>query len=179
MQWGTRLLKDFNDLDAYRVNAKDSLENLGEFYHLDGFNLPENKQSFPAIFWEQLYPIYQDFQSLLLNHQGATLEMLYQDALDALEIYLSHTTKAHYFIGFNALNQAEQDLIQEFLAKNKGEVLWDLDQVFLKIKSMLLAVLSVLISKTGSTIVNIHKALPRAHFLKEKNIQADWICRKY
>ena len=130
MQWGTRLLKDFNDLDTYRVNAKESLENLAEFYQLEGFNLPENKQSFPAVFWEQIYPIYQDFQSLLLDHQWATLGMLYQDALDTLEIYLSHTTKTHYFIGFNALNQAEQDLIQEFLTKNKGEVLWDLDQAF-------------------------------------------------
>ena len=97
--------------------------------------------------------------------------MLYQDALDALEIYLSHTTKAHYFIGFNALNQAEQDLIQEFLAKNKGEVLWDLDQVFFEDKIHAAGRLSVLISKTGSTIVNIHKALPSS-FLKEKNIQA-------
>jgi len=130
IQWGTRLLKDFNDIDAYRVNTKDSLENLGEFYQLEGFNFPENHQSFSTDFWNQLYPIYQDFQSLLLEHQWATLGMLYQDALDALEIYLEHTTKTHYFIGFNALNQAEQDLIQEFLAKNKGEVLWDLDKAF-------------------------------------------------
>jgi len=130
MQWGTRLLKDFNDLDAYRINAKDSLENLGEFYQLEHFNLDENEASFSPLFWENLYPIYRDFQSLLLDHDWATLGMLYQDALDALEIYLSHTSKTHYFIGFNALNQAEQNLIQEFLAKNKGEVLWDLDRVF-------------------------------------------------
>ena len=95
MQWGVRLLKDFNDLDAYRVNAKDSLDNLGEFYQLESFNLPENQQSFPPVFWENLYPIYQDFQFLLLDHDWATLGMLYQDALDALEIYLSHTSKAH------------------------------------------------------------------------------------
>ena len=130
MQWGTRLLKDFNDIDAYRVKAKDALENLGEFYQLEGFNILENKQSFPAIFWKNLYLIYQDFQALLMGQQSATLGMLYQDALDGLEIYLAHTSKMHYFIGFNALNKAEQDLIQEFLAKNKGEVLWDLDAYF-------------------------------------------------
>ncbi len=128
MQWGSRLLKDFNDIDAYRVNAKDSLENLGAFYQLEGFNLPDNKQSFRPIFWEKLPVIYQAFQAELLGQQSATLGMLYQDALDALEIYLSHTAKTHYFIGFNALNKAEQDLIQDFLVKNKGDVFWDLDQ---------------------------------------------------
>ena len=172
MQWGTRLLKDFNDLDAYRVNAKGSLENLGEFYHLDGFNLPENKQSFPAIFWEQLYPIYQDFQSLLLNHQGATLGMLYQDALDALEIYLSHTTKAHYFIGFNALNQAEQDLIQEFLAKNKGEVLWDLDQVFFEDKIHAAGRFIRSYQQDWKYYRQHPQSFTESSFLKEKNIQA-------
>ena len=134
MQWGARLLKDFNDIDAYRVNAKDSLENLAEFYTLEGFNLPEDQLSFPPVFWEKLFPIYQDFQALLIEQQGATLGMLYQDALDELEIYLTNTTKAHYFVGFNALNKAEQDLIQEFLAKNKGGVFWDLDESFFKDK---------------------------------------------
>jgi hypothetical protein len=79
MQWGARLLKDFNDIDAYRVNAKDGLENLAAFYQLDGFNLPENQKSFPAVFWDKLFPIYQDFQALLMESQSATLGMLYQE----------------------------------------------------------------------------------------------------
>ena len=172
IQWGTRLLKDFNDIDAYRVNTKESLENLAEFYQLEGFNLPESQQSFPTVFWEQLYPIYLDFQSLLLDNQWATLGMLYQDALDALEIYLGHTTKTHYFIGFNALNQAEQDLIQEFLAKNKGEVLWDLDKAFYEDK----------IHAAGRFIRSYHQdwkyyrqnpqSFKEESFLSEKNIQA-------
>ena len=172
MQWGSRLLKDFNDIDAYRVNTKASLENLGEFYQLEEFNFAENQRSFPTVFWEQLYPIYQDFQSLLLKHQWATLGMLYQDALDALEIYLEHTSKMHYFIGFNALNQAEQDLIQEFLVKNKGEVLWDLDQAFYEDK----------IHSAGRFIRSYQQdwkyyrqnpqSFNESSFLKEKNIQA-------
>ena len=172
MQWGSRLLKDFNDIDAYRVNTKASLENLGEFYQLEEFNFAENQRSFPTVFWKQLYPIYQDFQSLLLKYQWATLGMLYQDALDALEIYLEHTHKMHYFIGFNALNQAEQDLIQEFLVKNKGEVLWDLDQAFYEDK----------IHSAGRFIRSYQQdwkyyrqnpqSFNESSFLKEKNIQA-------
>ena len=172
IQWGSRLLKDFNDIDAYRVNTKASLENLGEFYQLEEFNFSENQRSFPTVFWEQLYPIYKDFQSLLLKHQWATLGMLYQDALDALEIYLEHTSKMHYFIGFNALNQAEQDLIQEFLVKNKGEVLWDLDQAFYEDK----------IHSAGRFIRSYQQdwkyyrqnpqSFKESSFLKEKNIQA-------
>lgn len=172
MQWGPRLLKDFNDIDSYLVNARESLENLGEFYQLEDLYLTENQQSFPAVFWQQLYPIFQDFKSLLLDQQWATLGMLYQDALDALEIYLEHTAKVHYFIGFNALNQAEQNLMQEFLAKNKGEIIWDLDKTFYEDK----------IHSAGSFIRSYHQkwkyyrqnpqSLNESSFLKEKNIQA-------
>ncbi len=130
IQWGSRLLKDFNDIDAYRLSAQKSLANLGEFHQLEGFITADNKASFRPVFWENLYAIYQDFQAQLLSQQMATLGMLYQDALDSLEIYLENTTKTHYFIGFNALNLSEQNMIQEFLAKNKGEVIWDLDQYF-------------------------------------------------
>ena len=126
--WGKRLLNDFNDLDAYRINPDQILKELGEFYRIEAVFSEEEKISFPATFWENLPQIYHAFEDLLLERNSATLGMLYKDCLDSLELYLSHTTKTHYFIGFNALNKAEQDIFQEFLVEKKGEIYWDLDQ---------------------------------------------------
>ena len=85
-----------------------------------------------------------------------TLGMLYKDTLDSLELYLSHTTKTHYFIGFNALNKAEQDLIQGFLVEKKGAVIGTLIKLFTTINFMPQVDLSVIIKPLGLSIVKTH-----------------------
>ena len=47
-----------------------------------------------------------------------------------MKLYLQNTNKKHYFIGFNALNTAESNLLQAFLEADRAEVLWDIDQYF-------------------------------------------------
>ena len=132
LSWGNRLISDFNDLDAYRVNPEDILTDLGEFYRISAVFSDASESSFSPRFWSRLPELYKMFESALLEDHWGTLGMLYKDTLDTLEIYLAHTTKTHYFIGFNALNKAEQDLLQGFLVEQKGDVIWDLDQHFYK-----------------------------------------------
>ena len=114
LQWGKRLLNDFNDLDAYRIDSEAILHDLGEFYRIESVFLTEDRRSFSPAFWSALPQLYTAFENTLMEANWGTLGMLYKDTLDSLELYLSHTTKTHYFIGFNALNKAEQDLIQGF-----------------------------------------------------------------
>ena len=130
LQWGKRLLNDFNDLDAYRIDPDAILRDLGEFYRIESVFLTDDRRSFSPAFWSALPQLYTAFENTLIEANWGTLGMLYKDTLDSLELYLSHTIKTHYFIGFNALNKAEQDLIQGFLAEKKGTVIWDLDQTF-------------------------------------------------
>ncbi|MGC6501096.1 MAG: hypothetical protein ACON47_00010, partial [Flavobacteriaceae bacterium] len=130
LQWGKRLLNDFNDLDAYRIDPDAILRDLGEFYRIESVFLTDDRRSFSPAFWSALPQLYTAFENTLIEANWGTLGMLYKDTLDSLELYLSHTIKTHYFIGFNALNKAEQDLIQGFLAEKKGAVIWDLDQTF-------------------------------------------------
>lgn len=128
LQWSSKLLKDFNDIDAYQINADSILENLAEYYQLEEMNLSET--AFDQNFWNALPQIYHEFRTSLLENDWGTMGMLYREALDTLEIYLNQTEKYHYFVGFNALNTSEEYLFQEFLAAEKGEVLWDLDASF-------------------------------------------------
>jgi len=130
LQWGKRLLNDFNDLDAYRIDPEAILHDLGEFYRIESVFSTEEERSFSPAFWSALPQLYTAFENTLMEANWGTLGMLYKDTLDSLELYLSHTQKTHYFIGFNALNKAEQDLIQGFLVEKKGAVIWDLDQTF-------------------------------------------------
>ena len=36
------------------------------------------------------------------------------------------------FLGFNALNASESNIIQELLQQNKATIYWDIDQTFLE-----------------------------------------------
>ena len=130
LQWGKRLLNDFNDLDAYRIDPEAILNDLREFYRIESVFSNDEERSFSPAFWFVLPQLYRAFENTLMESNWGTLGMLYKDTLDSLELYLSHTQKTHYFIGFNALNKAEQDLIQGFLVEKKGAVIWDLDQTF-------------------------------------------------
>ena len=63
--------------------------------------------------------------------------MLFHEAVNNLEHYLQNNTNHHYFVGFNALNKAEELIIQEFLTAKQGNVIWDIDRFFMKIKFIL------------------------------------------
>ncbi len=129
LQWASRLLKDFNDIDAYQVDATAILANVGDYYALEAINQQENEMAFNQEFWEALPKIYRVFKEKLAEKQWGTMGMLYVEALNALQIYIDQTQKQHYFVGFNALNTSEEYLFQEFLTSAKGEVLWDIDKV--------------------------------------------------
>lgn len=128
LQWLSRLLKDFNDIDAYQVDPATILTNVGAFYALELLNDEEEEFSIDQAFWEALPNIYDEFKNKLVDKQWGTMGMLYREALDSLQIYMDQTQKQHYFVGFNALNTSEEYLFQEFLTSGKGEVLWDLDK---------------------------------------------------
>ena len=63
-----------------------------------------------------------------LGYQG----MVYREATQQLVFYLDAKGYIpHAFIGFNALNNAEQQLFQEFLAHGGHYVFWDADSHFI------------------------------------------------
>ena len=130
MTWGSRLLKDFSDIDAYQIKTDAILANLGSYYAMESSVSEEQTTSFSVSFWENLSPLYNDFSGLLQAQYLGTIGMLYKDALETLEVYLTSTAKHHYFLGFNALNTSEEYLFQEFLIAGKGTALWDLDYEF-------------------------------------------------
>ena len=136
--WGTTLLQDFNEIDRYGVAAEKlytHIQNLQEVSHwaleADKTDMVQNYLKF----WEQLPVLYKTFTAKMeenaLGHQG----LLYKKAFENLPVYLeTHPNKTLYFIGFNALNTSESQIIQAVLKEKRGEVYWDIDQFFLNNK---------------------------------------------
>src|SRR5690606_38725182 len=63
-----------------------------------------------------------------VGYQG----MVYRLAVDCLDSFITqNTNKFFYFAGFNALNQAEEQIIQRLLKNNLAKIYWDTDQAFL------------------------------------------------
>lgn len=134
--WAKLLLQDFNEIDRYLLNPKyvfDYLKNIDDINHWsvrteDRSKLVENY----ITFWELLPTYYNAFnkhlEQLGVGYQG----MVYRLAVDRLDVFLSQNEHLkYYFAGFNALNQAEEKIIQVLLKNGMAEVFWDTDNHFL------------------------------------------------
>jgi len=134
-KWAQTLLQDFNEIDRYLVNATDLFSNLAAIQELNHWSLQNEKTKMMEdylLFWNSLEPLYHSFNDLLLEkglgHQG----QVYRVASQKLEAYLEkNTEKTFVFIGFNALNSAESQIIQLILKRAQAEIYWDIDSYFL------------------------------------------------
>jgi len=72
-------------------------------------------------------PLYQFLLEKKIGYQG----LMYREACSNIEGYIEENVhKKFFFIGFNALNKAEEFLFQKVLETNNSDIYWDLDEVF-------------------------------------------------
>tara|TARA_R100000306_G_scaffold8101_2_gene10568 strand:- start:63506 stop:66229 length:2724 start_codon:yes stop_codon:yes gene_type:complete len=132
--WATTLLNDFNEVDRHLINTQQFFDYLGSIKALERWNVSTQKTEFLesyVAFWKSLPEFYENIKSQLLGDGVAYQGLVYREAVAALEYYLqSHPDNLHYFIGFNALNTAEQHIIQAFLEMGNAHVFWDAEQTF-------------------------------------------------
>ena len=136
--WAQILIHDFNEVDRYLLNPKDFFNYLSEIKDLDHWSLQPEKT--PLVkqyigFWENLEEYYTTFVSQLLNAEKGYQGLQYRIAASKIDNYTQEATKKHVFIGFNALNEAEQQIIQKLLTSGKAEAFWDIEQRFYEDRS--------------------------------------------
>lgn len=135
-RWSTSILQDFNEIDRYLVPAKDLFESLGFIKEIELWSLESNSVNLVQDyleFWKGLFKLYEVFNANLkkkgLGHQG----LLYREAIAQLDGFLQQNDTTNFiFVGFNALNKAEEKLINAFLATGNADIYWDLDNSFLE-----------------------------------------------
>ena len=134
-KWGQTLLQDFNEIDRYLIDAEKLFSNLAAIQEINHWSVQAEKTKMMQDyleFWNNLNQLYNDFNTSLLKkglgHQG----LVYRKACEQLREYLKTTeNKTHIFVGFNALNEAETQIIQNILQQSKADIYWDTDSYFL------------------------------------------------
>ena len=129
-RWAPALLKDFSDLDSYLVDVSGAFEFLISYHEIGTFLKDESKNIKQQYFWNSLNNYFELYKTSLQSKGIGSLGMLFREAVDSVEIYLQNTQSFHYFIGFNALNTAEANLLQSFLEAQRAEIFWDIDNFF-------------------------------------------------
>ncbi|WP_235906040.1 PD-(D/E)XK nuclease family protein [Patiriisocius marinistellae] len=132
--WASTLLGDFNEIDRYLIEQKPFFNYLSDIQDINHWYLKEDKT--PLIekylaFWSSLDDFYTKLTTQLLKEKTAYQGLVYRKASENCEEYLNtNLEKKHVFLGFNALNSAEQNIVQTLIKNSKNEIIWDTDNYF-------------------------------------------------
>ncbi|NND62623.1 MAG: PD-(D/E)XK nuclease family protein, partial [Flavobacteriaceae bacterium] len=132
--WATTLLNDFNEIDRYLIDPKSFFSYLSSIKTLEKWGA--EKEQTPLIddflkFWNHIHLIYDNLNHELLSEGIGYQGMVYRKASEDIEHYLHNKGNlTHIFIGFNALNKAEEHIIQELLEVGNSQIFWDIDAYF-------------------------------------------------
>ncbi|PRX56778.1 PD-(D/E)XK nuclease family protein [Flagellimonas meridianipacifica] len=135
LKWGETILQDFNEIDRYLLPANEILNYLKSIKELDHWSLQPKKTRLVKEyldFWENIESLYHDFSKRLITKKIAHQGLIYRIAAQNIAKYTEENIKSPIvFLGFNALNSAESEIIQHLLAHTECEVYWDIDLYFL------------------------------------------------
>lgn len=134
--WAKTLLQDFNEIDRYLLEPSHVLSYLKDIEDIKKWGIEvENKTALLEKyidFWKLLPNYYQSLYTHLLNRGIGYQGLIYREAVNNLN-YFSNSVqdKQFVFAGFNALNAAEEKIIQHLIASEQAKIYWDVDQAFL------------------------------------------------
>ena len=134
--WAKTLLQDFNEIDRYLLDPTHVLSYLKDIEDIKKWGIEvENKTQLLENyidFWKLLPNYYQSLYSHLLNKGIGYQGLIYREAVNNLNHFSdSIKEKQFVFAGFNALNAAEEEIVQHLLASDQAKIYWDVDQTFL------------------------------------------------
>ena len=136
--WAFTVLQDFNEIDQHLVDTKEifvyirDIERLKKWCVTGTFTETEFMKDHYS-FLEKLNNFYPPLYQFLLEKKIGYQGLMYREACSNIDGYIEKTAhKKFFFIGFNALNKAEEFLFQKVLESNNSEIYWDLDALFFK-----------------------------------------------
>lgn len=157
--WGETLLSDFNEVDKYKVDARQLFTNITDLKEIDklfnvftenqieairefwGSFVPINEnraqQNFLAT-WEVLFPLYENFKHTLKLDNSGYEGMIFRDVVEKLGSSSAASwfdNKQFVFIGFNALNPCESTLMSLLQKRDQADFYWDYEALELRDKN--------------------------------------------
>lgn len=134
--WAKTLLQDFNEIDRYLLKPGHVFSYLKDIEDIKHWSL-DLEQRTTLIenyleFWNLLPSYYQGLYEHLLRKGIGYQGLIYREAVENLNHFSEAIgDKKLLFAGFNALNQAEEKIMQQLLFNEQAKVYWDIDEVFL------------------------------------------------
>lgn len=133
--WAKVLLQDFNEIDRYLLDPFHVLSYLKDIEDIKKWGVElENKT--PLLekyidFWKLLPGYYTALYEHLLQKGIGYQGLIYREAVRNLDKFAVKNNKSTYiFAGFNALNAAEENIVQYLLAAGQAKIYWDADNAF-------------------------------------------------
>ncbi|MEM5540962.1 PD-(D/E)XK nuclease family protein [Olleya sp. AS48] len=136
-KWAQIILQDFNEIDRYLIPQKKIFDYLKAIKNLEHWSLQEDQTELVSSylkFWNKLNDYYNAFTTSLISKNKGYQGLLYREAFNNSNAYISNTDKHHVFLGFNALNEAEEKIIQQLLHNKLATIYWDTDKQFMNNK---------------------------------------------
>ncbi len=134
--WATTLLGDFNEIDRYLLDHNSFFNYLASIQDVNHWYLKDDKTALIENylnFWNSLPVFYDALKDSLIKNNAGYQGLVNRIAAEEIEHYISANSETkHIFIGFNALNKAEQVIMQELVSADLAEIIWDADDHFLK-----------------------------------------------
>jgi len=134
--WAKTLLQDFNEIDRYLLDPQHVLSYLKDIEDIKKWGIEvENKTKLLENyidFWKLLPLYYDSLYNHLLNKGIGYQGLIYREAVNNLNHFSNIVSdRSFVFAGFNALNAAEEKIVQHLLALDQAKIYWDADQTFL------------------------------------------------
>lgn len=141
----SQMAKDFDEIDQYKVDAKNLFESLNEVKIIENYTFSEytlsNEDSYKA------QSKYLQFFSSLINYYSALRLNLFSrkvgyygmitrclSELPTDELIKRIDGKKIVFAGFNALTTTEEDVVVRLVENGNAVMLWDLDEYYINDK---------------------------------------------
>lgn len=174
--WAFTVLQDFNEIDQHLIDTKEIFVYLRDIQRLKKWSVTGTFKETELMkdhysFLEKLHNFYAPFYRFLLENKIGYQGLMYREACKNIDEYLlNNKQKKYVFIGFNALNKAEEFLFQKVLETENSTIYWDLDETFFNSNHQAGTFIRKYKKEWKYYEKNPLKTLSN-HFLKPKNIQ--------
>ena len=136
IKWAPTILQDFNEIDAFGVDAKEVFTYINEVKKIEDWQLKPNPSKMITDylrFYASLNDLYSELQTRLKEMNRAYQGMQSRYVAEHLdEIAKEFDTHQIVFAGFNALTKTEEDIITYLVKENKAKAYWDADSYYMK-----------------------------------------------
>ena len=139
MKWANTALYDFNEIDRHLVASDDLFENMVSAKTIERWGA-ETEGTYILIdrfleIWKTFKPLYHALTKTCNEKKMGWQGLAYRAAAENLELLEKFSAlkniKHFVFAGFNALNKAEEKIVEHLLKEKKCTIYWDSDSYYI------------------------------------------------